>query len=68
MQYVIKRRIGLAQTLLISTDLSATQIATMVGYDNANYFINSFTKIIGITPIRYRNFYLKELRGNRHQS
>lgn len=67
-QYVIKRRIGLAQTLLISTDLSATQIATMVGYDNTNYFINSFTKIIGITPIRYRSFYLKELRGNRHQS
>lgn len=68
MQYIIKRRIGLAQTLLISTDLSATQIATMVGYDNTNYFINSFTKIIGITPIRYRSFYLKELRGNRHQS
>lgn len=68
LQYIIKRRIGLAQTLLISTDLSATQIATMVGYDNTNYFINSFTKIIGITPIRYRSFYLKELRGNRHQS
>lgn len=67
-QYVIRRRIGLAQTLLISTDLPATHIATMVGYENTNYFINSFAKIVGMTPIRYRNFYLEELKGKRNQS
>lgn len=66
-QYTIRRRIGFAQTLLISTDLSVTHIATEVGYENANYFINSFTKIIGMTPIRYRHFYLEETRGHRNQ-
>ena len=67
-QYAIRRRIGLAQTLLISTDLPATHIATMVGYSNTNYFINSFSKIVGMTPIRYRKFYLEELKGKRNQS
>ena len=66
--YIIRRRIGLAQTMLISTDLTATQIATMVGYDNTNYFSTLFTKTVGMTPIRYRNMYLEKLRGRRDQS
>lgn len=67
-QYVIRRRIGLAQTWLISSDLSATHIATMVGYDNTNYFNTLFTRIVGISPIRYRKQYLEALRGKRDQS
>nr|WP_082708812.1 helix-turn-helix domain-containing protein [Marinobacterium profundum] len=53
-QYLIRRRIGEAQSLLINTDLSATEIATMVGYDNSNYFITAFKKVVGITPSNYR--------------
>lgn len=67
-QYVIRRRIGLAQTMLISTDYTITYIATAVGYENTNYFIRLFTKIIGISPAKYRKFYLKELRGARNQN
>lgn len=67
-QYAIRRRIGLAQTYLISSDLSATQIATMVGYDNTNYFNTLFTRTVGLTPIRYRKEYLQLLRGQRDQS
>lgn len=63
-QYVIRRRIGLAQTYLIESDLTATQIATLVGYDNTNYFITLFTRIIGVSPIRYRKLYYEGLRGN----
>ena len=37
-QYVIRRRMGEAQNLLISTDFSAAQIAAMVGYDSASHF------------------------------
>ena len=66
-QYAIRRRIGLAQTLLISTDHSATRIATMVGYDNTNYFNSLFTRIVGTTPIQYRKKYLEALRGERNQ-
>ena len=56
----------MAQTLLISTDHSAT-IATMVGYDNTNYFNSLFTRIVGTTPIQYRKKYLEALRGERNQ-
>lgn len=63
-QYVIRRRIGLAQTHLICSDYTATQIATLVGYDNTNYFNTLFTKIVGISPMRYKKQYLETLRVN----
>lgn len=63
-QYVIRRRIGLAQTHLISSDYTATQIASLVGYDNSNYFNTIFTRIVGISPIRYRKKYLDGASGN----
>lgn len=53
-QYIMRRRIGKAQSLLISTQYSATEIASMVGYDNSNYFNTIFTRIVGISPIKYR--------------
>ena len=62
-QYVIRRRIGEAQSLLIGTNYSATQIATMVGYDNTNYFNTIFTKMVGISPIRYRKQFLETMHG-----
>lgn len=63
-QYVIRRRIGLAQTHLIASEYTATQISTLVGYDNTNYFNTTFTRIVGISPIRYRKKYLASLHGN----
>ena len=45
MQYLLRRRIGEAQTLLISTDLPVTTIAGMVGYDTQSYLICSFPKM-----------------------
>lgn len=53
-QYVGRRRIGEAQTLLIMTDGSVTQIADKVGFDNPNYFSTAFTKLVGLSPQRYR--------------
>mgnify|MGYP002224503495 CR=1 FL=1 len=44
MQYVTRRRIGEAQNLLINTQLSITEIAANVGYNNSNYFQNVFKK------------------------
>ena len=67
-QYVIRRRIGHAQTLLISTNYSATQIAGMVGYDNTNYFSTLFSKIVGMSPTKYREFYKEEMKGHQYQS
>lgn len=54
MQYVTRRRIGEAQNLLINTQLSITEIAANVGYNNSNYFQNVFKKIVEYTPGSYR--------------
>lgn len=57
MQYVIRLRIGEAQSLLINTSLSVTDIAFIVGYKNSNYFHAVFLKIVGLTPGNYRKYW-----------
>lgn len=66
-QYMIDCRIGEAQTLLISTDFSATQVGAMVGYDNTYHFNAIFKKNVGMPPIQYRKHYLDQMRGKRKQ-
>ena len=57
MKYVIRRRIGEAQSLLISTDLTVTRIAMIVGCDNPNHFNTIFSKNVGVSPRNYRLIY-----------
>jgi transcriptional regulator GlxA family with amidase domain len=59
-QYIMRRRIGEAQTLLITTNHSITMVANIVGYDNSSYFNKIFTKNVGMTPKRYRECYTKK--------
>lgn len=54
MQYLLRRRIGEAQTLLLTTKLPVGQIAELVGYDTQSYFNLQFTKQVGMAPGRYR--------------
>ena len=53
-QYILRRRIGKAQCLLIYTSLPLTEISARVGYDDSNYFSRAFKKIIGMPPRLYR--------------
>lgn len=61
--YLIRRRIGEAQSLLTYTNYSISKIAGLVGYDNANYFSTLFTKMIGISPSLYRTSWVGEKRS-----
>ena len=56
-QYIIRRRIGEAQTLLLSSKDKIIDIAGMVGFNNTNHFHNMFMKIVGMTPGKYRNYF-----------
>ncbi len=53
-QYMIHRRIGEAQNLLINSDYSITEIALRCGYNNSNYFQVVFNSIVGMPPGKYR--------------
>ena len=64
MQYLLRRRIGEAQNLLLTTDLTMAQIAERVGFETQNYFNAQFSKIVGMAPRKYRQSYLdKQLRS-----
>lgn len=56
-EYIIQKRIGEAQSLLISTSLSVMEISACVGYQNQSYFGKVFTEHVGLTPLRYRKLY-----------
>ncbi|MCH4167631.1 MAG: AraC family transcriptional regulator [Streptococcaceae bacterium] len=56
-EYLQRRRIGEAQTLLINTDLSITEIAYQVGFNSSSYFTTLFKKIVHLSPRTYRNQY-----------
>ena len=53
-QYMIRRRIGESQNLLVNTSYTITDIALRCGYNNSNYFQAVFNSIVGMPPGRYR--------------
>ena len=59
MKYVILRRMGEAQNLLINTNMTITRIAFSVGYNNSNYFQNVFKSFMKMTPKEYRKRWTK---------
>ncbi|WP_053374563.1 AraC family transcriptional regulator [Paenibacillus sp. FJAT-27812] len=56
--YVILTRIKEAQRLLRETEISITDIAAAVGFDNFSHFGKTFKKIIRVSPREYRKLYL----------
>ena len=56
-QYVIDRRMGEAQRMLIFEEKPIKEIALSVGYDNLQYFYATFKKYAGKTPADFRAEY-----------
>ena len=53
-KYINIYRIEKAQALLRNTELSVTDIALAVGFDDASYFARIFKKQTGLTPREYK--------------
>ncbi|WP_419888373.1 AraC family transcriptional regulator [Neobacillus niacini] len=53
-QYMIQCRIEEAKRLLEYSDLSVREIASLIGYENANYFNLLFKKMTGSPPGKFR--------------
>lgn len=54
LQYLLDIRLSNARKLLETTDHSVSEIASMVGYDNALYFSRLFHKHTGLSPREYK--------------
>lgn len=53
-KYIIKQRLEESKRLLQNTELSVSQIAEQIGFQNSAYFSNYFKSVIGLTPLQYR--------------
>ncbi|MFS0873619.1 AraC family transcriptional regulator [Paenibacillus xylanilyticus] len=53
-RYIVYRRMGEAKRLLSTTDIKVSEIAHILGYQNANYFTNLFTNTMGESPTQYK--------------
>ena len=53
--FIITKRLKQAQEMSRSKqELNITQIATLCGFPDYNYFIRLFKKHVGITPLQFR--------------
>ena len=52
--YFNRLKVNRACQLLETTDLKVNQICTMVGIDDSYHFSRVFTKIVGVSPKKYR--------------
>jgi len=57
MQYLTECRILLAKSLLLSTGYSVERIASEVGFGQSSYFIATFRKLVGVTPVVFRQLH-----------
>ena len=64
MQYVMKRRIGEAQELLMNTELPVAEVADRLGYSSVCHFNAMFKKNVGMPPGKFRQSFRKgEMNG-----
>lgn len=55
--YIIRKRMSKAKSLLETTNIKTGEIAIMVGYSDVNYFSLAFKKYTGVSPTEYRKRY-----------
>lgn len=54
-EYVNRKRMSVATMMLKHTDMSVSEIARAVGFENDNYFYRVFKERYSLTPNEYRN-------------
>lgn len=52
--YISNRIISEAKVLLRLTQVNISELSFKLGYENPNYFIRLFNKIVGVPPMEYR--------------
>jgi AraC family transcriptional regulator, transcriptional activator of pobA len=53
-EWIVERRMGEARRLLVETDLGVEQVCQRIGYNEPSYFVRSFKRAHGTTPLAWR--------------
>ena len=56
-KYINLKKIEKAQFMLLTTDMTVSEIALELSFDNISYFNRLFKQTINITPSEYREIY-----------
>ena len=67
-QYVMRRRIERAQSLLLMSNDTLSQIAAECGFVNQSHLSNLFHKLVGETPGKWRRIYASGYEGESQES
>lgn len=54
LEWILERRMAEARRLLVETDLSVEDVGRRVGYAGSGYFVRSFRRAHGATPLGWR--------------
>lgn len=54
LEWIVERRMAEARKLLVESDLSAEEVGKRVGYGDPGYFVRSFRRAHGTTPLGWR--------------
>ncbi|WP_207956143.1 AraC family transcriptional regulator [Rubrobacter marinus] len=54
LEWISERRMAEARRLLVETDLPVEEVGRSVGYDTPGYFVRSFRRAHGTTPLAWR--------------
>lgn len=57
-EYLMTYRIDQSKKLLKSTSLPINDISLSVGFNDVNNFIRDFKKLVGTTPLKFRNYWV----------
>ncbi|MFF2885247.1 AraC family transcriptional regulator [Paenibacillus sp. NPDC057967] len=66
--YLLRIRMEKAACLLLDTEASIREIAAYVGYADPYYFGRMFKKMIGVSPLQYRNIRLENNQSEKNPS
>ncbi len=54
-EYLLNKRLEQSKKLLATTDISISQVSSIVGFSNSSYFSQYFKKNVGVSPSNYRD-------------
>lgn len=57
--YICEMKIGKAQNLLKYSDYSLVEISNYLAFSSQSHFIQTFRKLVGMTPKKYRDHYYR---------
>lgn len=57
--YMLNRRIGESELLLMSTNITISELANVLGFNSVSHFSTTFSKHVGISPERFRKVFCK---------